>query len=114
MRKPFREQELFDALARHLGLKFVYDRAPGSQHTEDASGLSVRPEQLEALPAQLLQDLRQAVIELDTIRTQALIEQVTERDASLGRALNNLAWQLDYKRLLKLLEKGHAPAGQTP
>ena len=114
VRKPFREQELFDALARHLGLKFVYDRAPGSQHTEDASGLSVRPEQLEALPAQLLQDLRQAVIELDTIRTQALIEQVTERDASLGRALNSLAWQLDYKRLLKLLEKGHAPAGQTP
>jgi len=59
-----------------------------------------------ALPAQLLRDLRQAVVELDTARTQALIQQVTERDASLGRALNTLATQLGYKRLLKLLKKG--------
>ena len=60
----------------------------------------------DALPAGLLKDLRQAVIELDTARTQALIQQVTERDASLGRALNTLATQLGYKRLLKLLKKG--------
>jgi hypothetical protein len=64
----------------------------------------VRPEQLNALPAQLRQDLRQAVVELDTVRAQALIEQVTELDAALGRTLNTWARQLDYKRLLKLLE----------
>jgi hypothetical protein len=113
VRKPFREQELFDALARHLGLKFIYDNAPDHHGREDASGLQLRPEQFEALPAELLRELRQAVIELDTARTQALIEQVTERDASLGRALNTLAAQLDYKRLLRLLERGHSQAGQT-
>ena len=106
VRKPFREQELFDALARHLRLKFIYEKAPRPESTQEAPELTLRPEQLDALPAQLLQDLRQAVIELDTARTQALIEQVTERDASLGRALNTLATQLDYKRLLKLLERG--------
>jgi PAS domain S-box-containing protein len=113
VRKPFREQELFDVLARHLGLKFIYDKAPDQQGLEDAPGIGLHPEQLDALPAELLRDLRQAVIELDTARTQALIEQVTERDASLGRALNTLATQLDYKRLLKLLERGHVQAGQT-
>jgi PAS domain S-box-containing protein len=104
--KPFREQELFGALARHLGLKFVYEQAPGQESAPEAPGLTLRPEQLGALPAELLQDLRQAVVELDTARTQALIQQVTERDASLGRALNRLATQLGYKRLLKLLKKG--------
>ncbi len=64
----------------------------------------MRPEQLDALPAQLRQNLRQAVIELDTARTQTLIAQVTECDAALGRTLSTLARQLDYKRLLKLLE----------
>ena len=108
VRKPFREQELFDALARHLRLKFIYEKAPRQESTPEAPGLTLRPEQLDALPAELLRDLRQAVIELDTARTQALIEQVTERDASLGRALNTLATQLDYKRLLKLLEKEHS------
>jgi PAS domain S-box-containing protein len=113
VRKPFREQELFDALARHLGLRFIYDQAPGHQGMEDGPGLSLRPEQWDALPPQLLQDLRQAALELDTARTQALIGQVTELNAPLGRALDRLASQLDYKRLLKLLERGHAQAGQT-
>jgi PAS domain S-box-containing protein len=112
VRKPFREQELFGALARHLRLKFIYEKAPRQESTPEAAGLAVRPEQLDALPAELLRDLRQAVIELDTARTQAIIEQVTERDASLGRALNTLATRLDYKRLLKLLEKEHPETGQ--
>ena len=88
-------------------------RPPRPESTPEAPELTLRPEQLDALPAELLRDLRQAVIELDTARTQALIEQVTERDASLGRALNTLATQLDYKRLLKLLEREHSQTGET-
>jgi len=105
VRKPIREQELFGALARQLRLKFIYEKAPPQESTPESPELAVRPEQLDALPAELVRDLRQAVIELDTARTQALIQQVTERDASLGRALNTLATQLGYKRLLKLLKK---------
>jgi CheY-like chemotaxis protein len=104
VRKPFHEQELFEALAQHLRLKFIYESASRQESVEETPELAVRPEQLDALPAQLRQDLRQAVIELDTARTQALIEQVTGRDAALGQTLNALASQLDYKRLLKLLE----------
>ncbi len=113
VRKPFREQEIFDALVRHLRLKFIYERAPRQESTPEAPDLTVRPEQLDALPAELLQGLRQAVVELDTARTQALIGQVTERDASLGRALNTLATQLDYKRLLKFLESKTSQTEQT-
>src|SRR5208282_439112 len=112
VRKPFREQELFEALARHLRLKFIYEKASHQESTQGPPGLAVRPEQLDALPAELMQELRQAVVELDTARTHALIEQVSERDASLGRALDTLATRLDYKRLLKLLEKEHPETGQ--
>jgi signal transduction histidine kinase/CheY-like chemotaxis protein len=113
VRKPFREQELFDVLARHLRLKFIYEQPPEAKTTQGVPELTVRPEQLQSLPAQLLQDLHQAVLELDTRRAQTLIAQVTERDAPLGRALSTLATQLDYKRLLKLLEKDHFQTQQT-
>jgi CheY-like chemotaxis protein len=108
VRKPFREQEIFDALAQHLRLKFIYEQAPPQESTPEGPGLALRPEQLDALPAELLRELRQAVIELDTARTQALIEQVSARDAALGRALNTLATQLNYQRLMKLLEREHS------
>ena len=111
VRKPFREKEILDALARHLRLKFIYEEAPRQERAPEAPGLTLRPEQLDALPAELLRDLRQAVIELDTARTHAIIERVTERDASLGRTLNTLATQLGYKRLLKLLEREHSQPG---
>ena len=67
-----------------------------------ALGLAV----LATLSAGRYADLRQAGVELDTARTHALIEQVAERDASLGHALKTLATQLGYKHLLKLLKKG--------
>ncbi len=111
VRKPFHEQELFSALARHLRLKFIYEKSPRPEGPAPPPGLALRAEQLDALPAQLRQELRQAVIELDTARTQILIKQVSERDASLGRAMNTLATRLDYKRLLKLLEKEHPETG---
>ena len=113
VRKPFREQELFDALARHLRLKFIYEKAPRQKSTPEPQRLALRPEQLDILPAELLRDLRQAVVELDTARTQALIGRVTERDAALGRALNTLATQFDYEGLLKLLEREPARRGKT-
>jgi PAS domain S-box-containing protein len=112
VRKPFHEQELFGALARHLRLKFIYETAPRQEKTQEAPGLALRPEQLDALPAELLRDLRQAVVELDTARTHALIEQVSDRDASLGRALSTLATRLDYPRLLKLLERERSQTGE--
>jgi len=113
VRKPFREQELFDALTRHLRLKFIYDQAAREKSPPELPGLALRPEQLDGLPAELLRDLRKAVIELDVAKTQALIGQVAERDASLGRALNTLATQFDYAGLVKLLEREHSDTGKT-
>ncbi len=113
VRKPFHEQELFGALSRHLRLKFIYEKAPRPESTPELPELALRPEQLDALPAQLLQELRQAVVELDTARTQILIAQAAERDASLGRALHTLATRLDYPRLLKLLERERSQTGET-
>ena len=113
VRKPFREHELFDALAHHMHVKFIYDTAPRGGTEQEVSGLALHPGQLTALPAELLLELQQAVVELDTGRTEALIKQVTEKDASLGRVLKRLATQLDYKGLLKLLEKGQSQTGET-
>ena len=51
-----------------------------------------------------MQDLKQAVIELDTKRTMTLITRIAERDAILGAALRSIADNLEYDKLLALLE----------
>jgi len=103
VRKPYREQELFEVMARHLNLKYLYEEA-GSQLSPVGSKPTIRPEQWAALPLELLTQLHQAAVELDTTHTVALIERVTELDASIGSVLNDLATKLDYPHLLRLLE----------
>jgi len=81
----------------------LYEKA-GSQLSPAESNAATRPEQWAALPLELLSQLHQAAVELDTTRTLALIERITELDASIGSLLNDLATKLDYPHLLRLLE----------
>jgi signal transduction histidine kinase/DNA-binding response OmpR family regulator len=111
VRKPYREQELFDVMARHLDLKYLYEKE-GGQVSPVGSKSLIRPEQWAALPLELLTQLHQAAVELDTTRTLALIERVTELDAAIGGLLNDLATKLDYPHLLRMLESEKAKAGQ--
>jgi PAS domain S-box-containing protein len=110
--KPYFEQELFEVMARHLNLKYVYEKE-GGQMSPDGSKAVIRPEQWAALPSELLTQLHQAAVELDTTRTLALIERITELDATIGGLLNDLARELDYPRLLRLLESEKTTARQV-
>ena len=103
VRKPYREQEIFEVMRKHLGLKYVYEAEKKEDVTvEKAAELS--PGQLANLPADLLDRLQQAVVEVDQTRAVALMEQIAHHDAAIGRGLLALAKKLDYGRLLFLLE----------
>jgi signal transduction histidine kinase/DNA-binding response OmpR family regulator len=103
LRKPFHEQAFFEVMAMHLGLKYVYEEEQGE--TEPVKpDVALHPEQLATLPQDLLSRLHKAVVELDRPRILALIERITEQNASIGSAIRALAKKLDYGRLLLFLE----------
>jgi signal transduction histidine kinase/DNA-binding response OmpR family regulator len=103
VRKPYREQEIFEVMRKHLGLKYVYEEENKEEVTvEKAPELS--PGQLANLPTDLLSRLHQAVVEVDQTRAIALMEQIAQHDAAIGNALLALAKMLDYGRLLFLLK----------
>ena len=104
VRKPFREQEIFDVMAERLGVKYLYEEEPEEDVPVEAD-VELRPEQLAALPVDLRSELHKAVLRLDTARTLELIEQVKEQDAHIAGVFNALAKKLDYPSLLRLLER---------
>jgi CheY-like chemotaxis protein len=102
LRKPYRPREVFDCMTRHLGVRFLY-RA----RTQAAAGdlpVTLRPEDLAALPAVLRNELETAVISLDPERIATLICRVSERNASLASVLAGLADQLAYTAIFDALE----------
>ncbi len=75
IRKPYRNSEIFEALSKHLGLRFVYEEKAVTPLKEPE--LELKPEQLAVLPSELIQQLHKAVLELDTDQTLLLINKVS-------------------------------------
>jgi CheY-like chemotaxis protein len=103
VRKPLHEQEIFGAMAKHLGIRYAYEEARGRPEPVEPD-VDLHPEQLAALPEKLLGRLYQAVVELDEDRIVALIEKIKTIDAHLAAALDASVGKLALTPLLDLLE----------
>jgi CheY-like chemotaxis protein len=104
VRKPFREQEIFETMAKYLGLKYVYEgriEEAGPVKTE----VEISLDQFAALPDDLFSQLHDAVIELDEDRILLLIEKIKTIDAHMAKALDNFVKKFELSSLLDLLEK---------
>ena len=101
VRKPYREQDIFQVMAKHLGLEYIYEPIEDGYAGRPAK---TSPEQLKALPHSLLNELHAAALRLDTAHILEAIEEVAVKDAPLGAALRGLAENMEYERLLILLE----------
>jgi len=100
--KPFREDEIFDMLAKHLGTRFVYEHKQ-PQPTTAAEVLT--PAALSGLPDEWLADLHQATIRADWNLILALIGEIRERDEALADALADLVRNFEYKRIVALIQQ---------
>lgn len=108
VRKPFREYEIFGVMGKHLGLRYVYEDM-GEKAVPAEPDVDLPPEQLAALPADLLSRLHEAAVELDRNRILALIEQIKTIDAYLARVLETPVKKFALAPLLNLLEKIEQP-----
>lgn len=101
VRKPYRASEIYACMARHLGLRYVYeDRAPSTPlqpHT-------LSPEELATLPADLCEALAIALQSLDSTRIDRVVAQVRAHNASLADTLARLAEGFDYPTILTALQ----------
>jgi signal transduction histidine kinase/DNA-binding NarL/FixJ family response regulator len=106
VRKPFAEHEIFEVMAKHLGVQYVYEQQENVGPAEPEAAL--QPEQLATLPADLVSRLHQAVVELDRNQILGLIDIIQTVDAHIAAALNCYVKKLAYEPLLNLIESNHS------
>jgi signal transduction histidine kinase/DNA-binding response OmpR family regulator len=101
VRKPYQPGEIFDCMARHLGVRYLYRVDPLATPER---ALAPQPDALAALPQDLRGHLKDAVISLDARRIALMIDRVAERDAALGRKLAGCAEGFAYTAILSALD----------
>jgi CheY-like chemotaxis protein len=99
VRKPYQPGEIFDCLARHLGLRRVLR---GSQKEERRVPLSKAG--LQALPRELVRELKAAIVTLDTKRIQDAIGNISHCDAAIGKQLTHMAESFSYTAMLEAFQ----------
>lgn len=101
--KPFREADIFDALHKHLGVRYVYDEPPIEPNSTPTQTLT--PEAIAALPADWLASLEKGAIEGDLDLILIQIEQIRSQNDALANALASLAKKFQFKQLLTLIQR---------
>jgi signal transduction histidine kinase/DNA-binding response OmpR family regulator len=106
LRKPFRDEELFELLGEHLHVRYVEVPAPPVAlefpRTDAARNLA---RELWALPAELLEELRSAAIQGRALRLQSLAIEVGRYSVEASTNLRTLARDFEYDALIALLDK---------
>ncbi|HEY9850837.1 MAG TPA: ATP-binding protein [Leptolyngbyaceae cyanobacterium] len=102
--KPFREEEIFQAIHSYLGVSFIYEEPTLIADKVLAKPLQVAPAAMAVLPRSLLLSLREAVVQGDLEAIAIAIGQVRMQDEGLGNALHTLAERYQFEELLTLIQ----------
>jgi len=101
VRKPYRFDEIYDCLARQLGVTYLYRDEACAAPSRSAAPTA---DMLAVIPDSLRRELKEALESLDSERIAAALQRVGNIDAELGRALSRIVDYFDYPAILRSLK----------
>jgi len=105
VRKPFKEEELFETIGFCLGVQYVYEEEVQTTAIQGTSAMAtVMPNLLADLPDQLRRQIHSATKRGDLDEVMGLIEEVAGHSAQAADYLRQLAANFEYDTLLKITE----------
>lgn len=102
IRKPFRESVIFEAMAKHLGVKYIYEEESQTAIATNSKPLMV--EELQIMPTSWIDELYQASVDLDDDLILELIAQIPSENNLLIEKLTYLVENFQLKKIRKLIE----------
>ncbi len=104
LRKPYRAHEIYESMAKHLGIKFIYE---GGVNVEEPLH-ELTSDMLIRLPQGLREELIAALESLENERIALIINKVAPYDQQLERILMKLADNYDYPTILQALNNAQS------
>ncbi len=103
IRKPYRESEIFEAMRRYLGVKFVYGENSGLDAINEI--VESYESSLMKLPIGMQKEFFEALELLDEVACLQAIDKIADINDELAKTLRSMIENLQYKQLLVALDK---------
>ena len=102
VRKPYKDYEIFESMARQLGVKYIYkDRETDAVRKPE---INLTAEMLTDLPPEVLQELRETSLSLDRKAISAVIDRIEPLAPDTAKGLRILLDDFQMGRIRELLE----------
>jgi PAS domain S-box-containing protein len=105
VRKPYRFNEIYECMAKLLGVQYIYADV---HEAEEVSDVVLTAEMLAALPPDLRRELHEALESLEDERIAAAMQQIASYDPALHKTLSRLVENFNYPAILKALQTNQA------
>lgn len=106
VRKPFREADVFNAMAQHLGAQFEYEKAQRSDVKPTAvASVALTLSSLSGLPDAWVRNVYAAASQADGEWVSRLLEEIEADHSSLTRALKDLVDSFQFDKLMRLTKR---------
>ncbi|MEA5534571.1 hybrid sensor histidine kinase/response regulator [Crocosphaera sp. XPORK-15E] len=103
IRKPFKESVIFETMAKHLGVRYIYEESKEPESQEHS--YTLQAEDLRVMSAEWLGQLEQAAINLDDKLMLSLIAQIPPTEQNLSEALRDLVNDFRVDQILGLIKQ---------
>jgi CheY-like chemotaxis protein len=102
VRKPYLEHEIFDTMAQHLGVEYLLGETAEAPAPEET--MPITADMLSELPAEILEELRQAVLTLNREAISATLERIEPQSPNIASGLRSLLDGFQIGRIRDLLD----------
>ncbi|MEG4324031.1 ATP-binding protein [Microcoleus sp. herbarium5] len=106
MRKPFREADIFDAMHKHIGVRYIYED-PGQANLSalKEGDRAMTAADFVKLPESLVANLKLAILNADMDLIDSLVDEIRLKDAVTAGAIATCIENFEYDKVLKLISQ---------
>ncbi|MEG3879428.1 PAS domain S-box protein [Microcoleus sp. herbarium7] len=106
MRKPFREEDIFAAMGKHLGVRYIYEdpTAESVAGAGESSQEVMTPEELASLSPDWVVEFKQNILSVDMEAIASSIAQIRTVNSSLADRLEDCINNFEYDKILNIIE----------
>lgn len=103
LRKPFAEHTIFDALTKHLGVKYIFAEN-NSANLEYTEKNDLTSDNLTCMSQEWIHQFYEAALEANTNQVMKLIREISQTETFLIQSLTKLVRKFEFEQLVDLVK----------
>jgi signal transduction histidine kinase/DNA-binding response OmpR family regulator len=104
VRKPFREEVIFDKMAQYLGVRYIYEDFKPLDNSNASNVEKLTAEALAIMPEKWLLELTEAAAAINESLITQLLSQIPQEYQVLAQAIQKEVENFDYDRIMNLAQ----------